>query len=328
MANPTLSAVHVNTPLTNMSVAYAQAADMFVAHKVFPIVPVSKQSDLYYTYNKDDFRRSEAQLRAPGAESAGSGYSLDSSGNYYCSVNAIHKDIDDQIRANADAVLNMDRDATEYITQQLLIKRERDWATAFFGAGIWTGGLQAAATYGDLAGGVDFTQWDNAAATPCSDIQKQQNSVMQITGYKPNTLVLGTTAYSTIINSDDVVDRIKYTQRGVLGPDLLAAVLGVDRVFVCHAGQNTAVAGAAAVNAFICSDDDALLCYSAKSPSLMHASAGYTFTWSGYTGSQDGWRVSRFRMEHLRADRVEGELAYDQKLISGDLGARFANCTA
>ncbi len=328
MSNPTLGAVHVNSPLTNMSVAYAQKADLFIADKVFPIVPVSKQSDLYFTYDKDDFRRSEAQLRAPGAESAGSGYALDSTGNYFCSVKAIHKDIDDQIRANADAVLNMDKDATEYITQQLLLKREIDWASAFFGAGIWTGGLQAAGTYGDLAGGVDFTQWSNAASTPCADIQKQMNSVMQITGYKPNTLVLGTTAYSTIINSDDVVDRIKYTQRGVLGKELLASVLGVDKVHVCHAGQNTAVAGAAAVNAFICSDDDALLCYSAPAPSLMSASAGYTFTWSGYTGSQDGWRISRFRMEHLRADRVEGELAYDQKLISGDLGARFANCTA
>ena len=83
MSNPTLSAVHVNTPLTNLSVAYMQAADLFVAHKVFPIVPVSKQSDLYYTYDKDDFRRSDAQVRAPGAESAGSGYRLDSTRNYF-----------------------------------------------------------------------------------------------------------------------------------------------------------------------------------------------------------------------------------------------------
>jgi hypothetical protein len=321
MSNPTLNAVHVNTPLTNMSVAFAQKADLFVAHKVFPIVPVSKQSDLYYTYDKDDFRRSDAQVRAPGTESAGSGYRLDSTGNYYCAVNAIHKDVADQVRANADAVLNMDRDATEYITQQLLLKRERDWASAFFQTTTgWTGSTTA----GNITPG---TKWDVGTSTPVADIQAQINSVLQKTGYMPNTLVLGSQAYSTLINSDDVVDRIKYTQRGVLGPDLLGSVLGVPRVFVCHAGQNTANEGATAVNSFIMNTDDALLCYAAPAPSLMSASAGYTFTWSGYLGAQDGMRISRFRMDALRADRIEGELAYDQKLISLDLGCYFTNVT-
>ena len=321
MSNPTLNAVHVNTPLTNLSVAYMQEADLFVAHKVFPIVPVAKQSDLYYTYDKDDFRRSEAQVRAPGAESAGSGYRLDSSNNYFCDVNAIHKDIADQVRSNADAVLNMDMDATRYITQQLMLKRERDWASAFFGTGTgWSGstsGLNITPT----------TKWDQSTANPVANIQEQKDSILQKTGYMPNTLVLGAQAYSTLINSDDVVDRIKYTQRGVLGPDLLGAVLGVPRVFVCHAGENTANEGATASNSFIMSTDDALLCYAATAPSLMSASAGYTFVWSGYTGAQDGMRISRFRMDHLRSDRIEGELAYDQKLISLDLGAYFTDVT-
>ena len=321
MSNPTLSAVHVNTPLTNLSVAYMQAADLFVAHKVFPIVPVSNQSDLYYTYDKDDFRRSDAQVRAPGAESAGSGYRLDSTGNYFCNVNALHKDVSDQVRANADAVLNMDMDATKYISQQLMLKRERDWASAFFGTGTgWTGSTTA----GNITPG---TKRDVATSTHVADIHAQKDSILSKTGYMPNTLVLGSQAYSTLINSDDVVDRIKYTQRGVLGPDLLGAVLGIPRVFVCHAGQNTANEGATAANSFIMNTADALLCYAATAPSLMSASAGYTFVWSGYTGAQDGMRISRFRMEHLRSDRIEGELAYDQKLISLDLGAYFTNVT-
>ena len=321
MGNPTSSAVHVNTPLTNLSVAYMQEADLFVAHKVFPIVPVAKQSDLYYTYDKDDFRRSEAQVRAPGSESAGSGYRLDSSNNYFCDVNAIHKDIADQVRSNADAVLNMDMDATRYITQQLMLKRERDWASAFFGTGTgWSGSTSGLNI-------TPSTKWDQSTANPVANIQEQKDSILQKTGYMPNTLVLGAQAYSTLINSDDVVDRIKYTQRGVLGPDLLGAVLGVPRVFVCHAGENTANEGASASNSFIMSTDDALLCYAATAPSLMSASAGYTFVWSGYTGAQDGMRISRFRMDHLRSDRIEGELAYDQKLISLDLGAYFTDVT-
>tara|TARA_A100001391_G_scaffold197121_1_gene176737 strand:- start:687 stop:1679 length:993 start_codon:yes stop_codon:yes gene_type:complete len=330
MGNPVSSAVHVNTPLTNVSVAYMQKADLFIAHKVFPQVPVSKQSDIYYTYDKDDFRRSEAQLRAPGTESAGGGYRLDSTNTYFAAVNAIHQDIGDQVRANADAVLNMDKDATEYVTQQLMLKREKDWVSSFFQLGTWTGGIRPSTSgTGDLDGaGADFTQWNSTGATPVFDITRQKNEILKGTGYMPNTLVLHPNVYNALINSDDIVDRVKYTQRGVLGPDLLGAVLGIDRVFVAYAGENTANEGATAANAFIGSNEIALLCYSAPAPSLMHASAGYTFTWSGYTGAQDGMRISRFRMENLRADRVEGELAYDQKLISASLGQVFKNCLA
>jgi hypothetical protein len=47
MPNPTQADLHVNVPLTNVSIAYIQKADAFIATKVFPKVPVSKQSDLY-----------------------------------------------------------------------------------------------------------------------------------------------------------------------------------------------------------------------------------------------------------------------------------------
>ena len=44
MPNPTASDVHVNRPLTNISIAYTQDASTFVADKVFPNIPVAKQS--------------------------------------------------------------------------------------------------------------------------------------------------------------------------------------------------------------------------------------------------------------------------------------------
>jgi hypothetical protein len=53
----------------------------------------------------------------------------------------------------------------------------------------------------------------------------------------------------------------------------------------------------------------------------MTPSAGYTFAWNGYMGAAGaGQRVSRFRMDHLRSDRIELEMSFDQKLVSADLG--------
>ena len=76
MAQPTANDVHIDAILTNISVAYIQDQNAFVASKVFPTIPVEKQSDKYFVYTKGDWFRDEAQLRAPATESAGSGYNL------------------------------------------------------------------------------------------------------------------------------------------------------------------------------------------------------------------------------------------------------------
>src|SRR5512144_1987146 len=99
MPQPTQGAVHVDSVLTNISVAYMNATSNFIASQVFPVVTVPKQTDVYFTYTKADWFRDEARLRADSTESAGSGYGL-STASYSCDVFALHKDIGDQVRAN------------------------------------------------------------------------------------------------------------------------------------------------------------------------------------------------------------------------------------
>ncbi|GAG22402.1 unnamed protein product, partial [marine sediment metagenome] len=98
MPQPTPRDVHVNAPLTNISVAYQQMQDVYIADKVFPRIPVRKQSDKFFTYTKGDWFRTEAAIRPPSTESAGSGYRLDTD-TYFADVFALHKDVDVQIRA-------------------------------------------------------------------------------------------------------------------------------------------------------------------------------------------------------------------------------------
>jgi hypothetical protein len=71
MPQPTQNQVHVDAILTNISVAYFQQNQNFIATRVFPVVPVSKQSDKFFTYTKNDWFRDEAQRRADATESAG-----------------------------------------------------------------------------------------------------------------------------------------------------------------------------------------------------------------------------------------------------------------
>lgn len=310
-SQPTASDVHVDAVLTNISVAYIQRQDHFIAGRVFPVVPVEKQTDKYFTYTKADWFRDEAKRRAPATESAGSGYGL-STASYSCDVFAMHKDIPDQVRMNADAPINCDRDATEFVTQRLLLRLEKQWASDYFTTSVW----DTDSTPSNL--------WDNyATSDPISDVETGKRKILMNTGYTPNTLVLGYDVFKALKNHPDFIDRFKYTQAAILTEELLARVLGVDRVLVAKAINNTAVENETSVFAFV-HGKHALLAYVAPSPSLLSPSAGYIFSWRGISrGLGQDVGVKRFRREKLEADRVEAQLAFDDKVVATDMGYFF-----
>lgn len=316
MPQPTPSDVHVNAPLTNIAIAYLQDQSEFIADRVFPNVPVNKQSDRYFTFPKGNWFRSEARPRGLSQESAGSGFEIDSTPTYMANVQALHKDIDDQLRANADAPLNLDAASTEFVTRGLMLRREKDWAGKYFTTGIWTG----SSTGGDIT---PTTKWDATNSTPIKDIRTEMLAVKTKTGFRPNALVLSELVWAALQDNADFLDRIAVTQRKIVTTELLASVLGIENVFVAGAVENVAAEGAAD-DLHMMFGKQALLVYAAPRPSLMMPSAGYTFSWTGYLGAgANGLRMLRFRLQHLRSDRVEGEMSYDMKLVAAELGAFF-----
>lgn len=326
---PTPGDVHVNVPLTNISIAYLQGADAFIAARVFPNIPVQKQSDRYYTYDRGMFNRDEMKERAPATESEGSGYTVDNTPTYYCRRYSFHHDIPDEVRANADSQVNADRDATNLCTHKALIKRETVWASKYFATGIWTHDKDGVAS---SPGTNEYLQWNDAASTPIEDIRGAKRTILESTGFEPNKLVLGRKVYDTLLDHPDIIDRIKYGQTAP-GPAMvnrrtLAALFEVDEILVSNAIQNTAKEGQSNSHSFIVGAH-ALLCYAAPAPGLMVPTAGYTFSWTGLMGNgMEGNRIRTFRMEKLGADRVEIDLCMDQKVIAADLGWFLENAVA
>ena len=65
----TPSSVHIDAPLTNLTIAYVQDQTNFVADKVFPTVSVERQSDKYYEYDRANMNRSgDVKKLAPRTE--------------------------------------------------------------------------------------------------------------------------------------------------------------------------------------------------------------------------------------------------------------------
>lgn len=324
---PTVKQAHVDVALTNISIAYLQDEKNFVADSVFPKVSVKQQSNIYYSYNKGDFFRNEMKVRAKGTESAGSTYAVAKEEPYFCKKRSLHFDITPEERVNYDAPLDADKDAVTWLTQKSLLEREVDWASNYFVAGKWSTQIDGDTTAAAASTGVNqkVLKWTNPLSTPIEDVTNAGINMASNTGFKPNKLVISPRVFNALKNHEDIIDRIKYTQKGIVTTDLLATLFEVDQVLVAWAVVNNAVSGATEATDFILGDN-ALLVYAAPSPALRTPSAGYIFTWTGLlNASAYGSRMIRIPMDSLGigTERIEIEMAYDSKIIAADLGVFF-----
>ncbi len=312
MAEPGLSDVHQDAALTDFTVAYFQnLAETAVGGQFAPAVPVAKQSNKYYVYDKSETMRTDAQKRAPNTEAAVRNYKL-STGSYFCDVYSIASDVSEQVRANADAALDVEEDAARVCAEDIRLRMEMDFATAAFTTSIWGT---------DVVGGTDFTKWSDASATPIEDVATGIDTIETATGRTPNVLVIGAKVMNTgLRNHPDVIARLPDNAPRVTTTDFLASLFGVDKVLIAKAIRNTADEGATGAYSRILGNH-VLLAYVDPSPGLRVPTAMRRFTWSGLTGMSDGLRTKRMEMPWKDAlPRVETDAAYDYKVTGSDLG--------
>jgi hypothetical protein len=292
-----------------VAIAYSQDQTFSVADKMFPVVGVNKQSDSYFTFEKSDFRRVEAKLRAPGAPAAEGGYNI-STGSYFCKQYAFRVPVTEEARANADEPLNLDMNAARLVAEQLMLKRDSLWAAAYFTTSVWAR---------DLVGATDFVQWGGSGGDPIKLIHDEAVRMQRETGKRPNRMLVGAEVMPALLNHPDIIERIKYTQRGIASEELLAQLFGVKSFVVGGLSIDSAAEGATDSNAFLFGKS-ALLCYSPDSPSIIEPSAGYLFSWNVAGSGPGGLGVRKWRSDERKCDFVEGEMAFDPKVTATDLG--------
>lgn len=325
---PSRSDVHVDRPLTNISLAELQSADGFVADRAFPVVPVAKQTDKYFIYDTGAFTTDDMKQRAPSTESAGGTYEI-SSTSYSCDVWAVHRDVDDQVRANADSPLQLNREAAVWLSNKALLKKEILWSAAFMTTSIWTTdqtGVSASPTTNQ------FLQWNDDASDPVRQIRAGMRRVHGRTGTRPNKFICTRDVFDTLMDHPDIIDRINRGQTpggpAIANKAALAQIFEVDEVLVMDAVYNTAAQGQTASLSYV-TTKRALLLYTPRTPGLMTPSAGYTFTWSGLLGATAlSSRITRLRMDAIKSDRFEIEMAFDQKKTGAAYGQYFTAAIA
>ena len=310
--------VHIDAPLSNLVVGFEPTG--LIVNDLYPVVNVAKQSDLYYEYTKGDFFRiPETTARAPKTKGRTVEFSV-SSKAYYAANYALVEEMSYEVMANADTPLKLREKAARNLTNLLMLDYEVRVADQ-----LTTGSnLGSYATPGSL--------WSSSAAgtsDPFSDMQTAKSAIRSTTGLEANTIILGRQVYDALIRHADIIDRIKYVQKGVVTADILASLFDVDRVLIGNSIKNTGSEGLAdsfsdvwgknCVLAHLTRGADA----DGRNPSL-----GYSFRWTnplfGTPMAVEAWDDP----DHGNFTNMRVQYYQDEKIVAPELGYLWENAVA
>jgi hypothetical protein len=314
--------VHVDQVLTQISVDWPNAG--LVADALFPTVVVRKQSDKYYVFGREAWVAESGDYRAPGTEANEiPGFQV-STDTYYAQEHALQMAVTDEERENVDNAFSPDRDATELVTSKIMLGRELAMKNMSTDVSNYATGLSTS-----LSG---TAQWnDYANSSPITDFRTAVRAVHAKVFMEPNLAIIPYLVMSTLEDHPDIIERIKYSERAVLTPEIIAAVLGLQRVIVPGVAYGTVAGGQAsgiagnAVTASYLWGKDVVLAWVPPRAGLRTPAFAYEFVW-GYGGSQpqvtDRWREDKRKSDLIRVSR-----RYDLKMVgveinpaSGDFG--------
>lgn len=323
--------VHVDSLLSDFSVALWQDTSVFVGTRFFGVQNVSKASDKYRIYEQGHFNRQYKTRRAEEGVANSVGYKT-GEGSYSCNDDALRIFVSDRKRANFDGrETELDQASTKVVMDSLLISKEQEFVDNFLTAGKWTKDYQVGT---DTLPGSGTNNWSNANAEIQEDVIKiAEEFVRQSGGRRPNKILMSLDVYNIVRLAPSILDLVGGGSTTALPAHVmrekLAQLFEVDEVVVMQSIVNVAndevVDGSGnpvATNQFMASGVF-LMCFVADDGGLMSPTAAATFVHSNYIslGTDNGPSVRRYAgTPGQRGEYIEAEMSIDQKLVAPDLG--------
>jgi hypothetical protein len=317
MAQPNTKDLIVEGPLRNVSIQYRNQA--YIADQVFPIIDKIDPKAKIARYLKGAWFRDEAQIRGPGSRAVRGGYPVD-----FISIAtdeyAFAKEVTDEDRRFARSQmappLSPDQDALEFCADKIDLKKEI-LVASMISSGTWSG------VAGEDAAGL----WspNDGTNTFVNDVLTRIETIRSNTGRMPNRMIIDHATYNKLKENTAILDRVRYTQQGVLTSALLAAMFDLEAIYIATAIKNTALetkAGTEFTTANVWEKNagkgSAFLYYAPPRPGLRTPSAGY----QARPAYEDGQprRVVRWREAAEHQDVYEVAEETDIVQTGADLG--------
>jgi hypothetical protein len=338
---PTAKDLHIDAALTNISIGYRNQT--YIADEIFPLVPVQKRTDIIPKFPQSHWFRNAAMKRVSGTKSLRGGFTVDTADKYRCDRYSYGYEIDDEQRANADSIFQLDRLATDFATDKVQMAREIRFATDMMAVSIWGTDRTGAAA----ASSTQFIYWSTyATSSPLLDVATYKDTVEGKIAREPNVLVLGKQVVLQLLYHPDCLDAIKYTQTGIVSTDLLKSLLGFDKLLIGRCLYTTTVevtssnaqsmgeydySGAGTEQETLISytrlwGKNGLMIYVPPNPSIFTPAAGYTFVWQRVPSAIQ--YVVRYRDDERETDIIECNSYFDHVITAANAGLFLSGAVA
>lgn len=298
--------------LTNVAIAYEN--DSYVAEQMFPSFTVKKQSAKHFIYDQGRFRVTD-NLRASGSPSNEVTLSLTTGTAYFAEDHALKTFVADEDVDNAVTPTDPFVDATEFVMDQHAVAREVELAAMLTDTAQLTQNIT-------LSGTSQFSDYTNS--DPFGVIETGKQVIHNAIHKNANVCLMGKQVFDKMKHHPAFLERVKYSQKGVIAEDLLASLIGVDKIIVAGAGKVTSAEGQTETTGYIWGKSIVLAFVApAIRPKLM--TLGLTYTWK------------QAKVERLRGTDEEdrkgtyvrvGDHYYDQKLVAAAAGYLIKNAVA
>lgn len=179
---------------------------------------------------------------------------------------------------------------------------ERAVAAAVYNTTTWTGATLTTAI---------TNEWDDSAnATPSSDVLAAKEKIRTLSGLEANALIMNKYQFECLCVTDEMLDRVKYTQRADMAT-MVAAVadcLGVEFLLVSGGFTNSANAQATASMARLWSNEYMMVCRVATTDDPREPCIGRTFMFTEENAGVGTDEALAIITEEYRDENVRGSV--------------------
>lgn len=301
--------VSFNPVLTDLAVEFMHDQTELVGRRLCPIFNTPRVNGIYPKWESENALNIPTTLeRAPSAPWSRT-KAVVGEDTFFCRTRGHEETVDDDERDLYSFAFDADAAAMGRVANVLMINHELR--------------VHTLATSSAVPTSTPSTKWDASSPTIFADVDVAREAIHDGIGVDANLMVIGRDVFNVLKNNSDVLDRIKYVQRGVTTEDILASLFGVNSLIVAGIVRNTAQEGQAIAAAKIWGEDVVLAHINGsqdlKAPTFMR-----TFSWTDRSGP-DGVMVESYREDKISSDTHRAKQATEEKIVSAAAGYYISN---
>jgi hypothetical protein len=214
----------VDPVLTTLARGYTNAE--FVGDVLFPFVSVNKEAGKIPQFGKEAFKiyNTERAIRAKSNRISPEGIT---SIDYVCDEHDLEYPIDYREEDEMD-IIDLEEHATMIVTEAIMLRHEKMCADLAQNANNYPAENKVT-----LSGISQWTDYTNS--TPITDVEDAKEAIRKKIGKKPNVMIIGASTFKALKEHPTILEKIKYSMKGVVTVELLQEIFGIKKIAVGEA---------------------------------------------------------------------------------------------